>query len=359
MKPWGGDIAVITEKFVLARDRNQFSLALLDEVRGRVVPFDGPPCDTYDDIAYTAALGRLLVCGVGEEARLLQVAGSQWVARAHVTAGRGVRVTADDHYVVLASERELTLFSASTFEQLASMPAPPRNVQLPPSALLIDGNTLLVGYDAGEFGGGLYRYDLAGPPLPPTVLANENARGLYRDRSGAIWAVTGLAHLGMIRGGIYQVVLGSTPQAVATNSGVVLGSQTVNYAEQGVPLPGLTDIVALAEDAVGRLLIVMPQYGLHVLDGDRLSPVYRGALAFGYRAYIDPEHPHWASAGPVAIALGRNGEVFVASRSLGVLKLPRHGRTHVLTQCLFEKADRPSPGSRGRVLESLPTSDER
>ncbi len=64
----------------------------------------------------------------------------------------------------------------------------------------------LVGFDQGEFGGGLVFFDLAGNQSRPLC---GNTQGIHRMSSGIV-AVTGHGHLGMTEGILFQVSKNST-----------------------------------------------------------------------------------------------------------------------------------------------------
>ena len=344
IKRWGDDVAVMLEPVFKTGVPARFGLALFD-VRGeRLVPFAEVECDTYDDVAYSPAVGRLLACAVGGEGVLFQRAGDGWHRRARVQRGRGVRVIASDHWVVLASERALTILDAETFAAAAVVNGPALSVPTPPRALLLDGDMLLVGYDGGEFGGGLFGCDLARGERTLNQLLRENVNALLRTRTGYVWATAGTSHMGGVHGSLYRLGGGYSPEVVTTNSGYVdTGSSDPNQTRQGVPLPGLTEIIGLAEDDGGNPVVALPPYGVFAMDGTAFMPLYSGALKFTYPVEI------WlagrsmgvlVSSSPVSVMRRADGRVFVATRSLGIFELPRDGRTSKLKQITFTTPDR-------------------
>ena len=180
---WGADIAVITEDFVSDTRRWKYALWILDQDRGILRPFTEVPCASYHDVAHTARLGRLLVCEKGETTQLLRQVDGRWNEVALAPAGQRVRVVADDQHIILASEQTLVVLSVASFATVASVATPKVGSGVSPSAMLLAEDRLLIGFSAGEFGGGLYRYTLATgvPTLDPVLLLPENMSALMRS----------------------------------------------------------------------------------------------------------------------------------------------------------------------------------
>ena len=135
----------------------------------------------------------------------------------------------------------------------------------------------------GEFGGGLFGCALGRgePTLDP--LLRENINALLRTRPGYVWATSGTSHMGGVHGSLYRLGGGYSPEVVSTNSGFVdTGSSDPNGTRQGVPLPGLSAIIGLAEDVEGNPVVALPAYGVFAMDGTAFMPLYSGALQFTY-----------------------------------------------------------------------------
>ena len=78
---------------------------------------------------------------------------------------------------------------------------------IPEAVFGLDGETLWIGSDSGEFGGSLHRMDLRAGRLTPVTFKN-NIRG-FTIVSGAVFAYGGVSHMGMETG--YVSRLGSAP----------------------------------------------------------------------------------------------------------------------------------------------------
>jgi hypothetical protein len=204
---WDRDIAVTTEDYRPDLRRSDYRLWTVDHAAGSIRPFTEVPCVSYHDVAHSAGVGRLLVCEDAGATNLLRHVDGRWDVVAGAPAGTQVRVVSDDRYVVLASEQTLVLLSATSFAVVATAPTPKVGHGVAPSAMLLTADRLFVGFSAGEFGGGLYRYDLAvaEPTLVGVALLDENVSALMRSSGGSAWAATGLSHMGGVHGGVYRL----------------------------------------------------------------------------------------------------------------------------------------------------------
>jgi hypothetical protein len=161
---WGDQIAVVTEKFQVTEEIPPSELYVVDQSTSRAIPARAPGCETYHDAGYDAELGKLLLCGTGKSARVYGRSGASWTAVSEPVQGAEFRFAVDGDRIAVVSEDTLFLISASSKGRPASIPL---RIDMPPgilpSALLLDKDVLLMAYDIGEFGGGLYRMDLKRP----------------------------------------------------------------------------------------------------------------------------------------------------------------------------------------------------
>jgi hypothetical protein len=61
--------------------------------------------------------------------------------------------------------------------------------------------------------------------------------------------------------------------------------------------------------------------------------LYEGELRFGYQTTPGS----WVGSGPVGLAIGKTGEIYLASPSLGIFVLPQDGNRYKLKQLLFHE----------------------
>jgi len=328
---WGDQIAVITDRLQPTENRAS-ELCVVDQSASRLVPVRVPGCDAYHDVAYGTGLGQLLLCGTGKSARVHRMSGSSWSTVSDPVQGTEFRFAVDGDRIVVVSESTIFLMSASSDARPASIAIqlnkPHRSL---PSALLLGNDVLLMAYDRGEFGGGLYRMDLKRPDKAPTRLIAGNVDALARSKSGVIWAVGGLAHLVSVSAAIYRIS-SDRVDVVATIGGYAGGRQGEEITERaGVQFPGLTSVAGLSLGKDDRPTVVLPTFGVFELAGDRFVGLYEGPLAFSYQM-----PGYRVGSSPVGLAIGKSGGIYVADRSLGIYVLRKDNDRYKLNQLLFD-----------------------
>jgi hypothetical protein len=170
--------------------------------------------------------------------------------------------------VVISRQRGLVRLDADARDPVELLP-PPEALTRAGAArhrLLSDGR-LYLGFDHGEFGGGLWGVDVkSGEAEPVRFRGGEGrpVRCLKAGPDGRVWALEGLAHLGL-RWGALHVRAGRTWQTYCNST----AGELVNW---NLP-PAALD--ALAFDAAGRLYVLSGSLGLARYDGGawtRLTP---------------------------------------------------------------------------------------
>jgi hypothetical protein len=329
---WGDQIAVIAHRLLPAERRLTSELFVVDQGASRAVATRAPGCDTYHDVAYGPALGKLLLCGSGDSARVYRSAGASWAPISESVQGAEFRFAVQGERIAVVSASTIVLMSAAANGRPAGVATriklPARS---PPSALLLDGDLLLMAYDMGEFGGGLYRMDLKQPGKPPVRLIDGNVGALARASSGVIWAAGGLDHLGSTSAAVNRIRNGRV-EIVAAIAGFGGGRQGERITEKaGVPFPGLTSVTGLSLGRDGRPVVVLPEFGVFELAGDGFVALYEGSLHRGYQV---PGVNVGSS--PVGLAIGQSGEIYVAARSLGIFLIRKDKNGYNLKQLLFD-----------------------
>jgi len=327
---WGDQIAVITDR-VQITEKGASALNVVDRSGSRLVPIRVLGCDTYHDVAYDAGLGKLLLCGTGESARVYSVSGTSWTAASEPVQGTEFRFAVDGDRIAVVSENAILLMSASTSGRPAGSPTRIRTPQRPmPSALLLGNDVLLIAYDQGEFGGGLYRMDLKQLDKPMTRLIADNVKSLARAKSGVIWAAGGLAHMASVSGSLYRVGSNGV-EVVAAISGMRFRPQDEKIDKKsGAQFPGLTSVSGLSLGKDDRPTVVLPEFGVFELAGDRFVRLYEGRLRHSYQM-----PGYGVGSSPVGLAIGTSGEIYVADRSLGIFVLRKDDNRYNLKQLLF------------------------
>jgi len=334
---WGDDVAVITEKRVPSRSEPVYDLAIVDPRASRIVPFRAISCLSYEDVGYSEELGKIVVCRTGWAAQLYRSTQQGWTKLSEAVQGHGFRCAIDRDRIALISDASVYLFSTRSH-------APPSSINIGhkiasvsdgrvPSAALLREDSILLAYDEGEFGGALYRLDLAGSTTP-TKLLDDNVRFLARSPSGAVWAASGLAHLIGRHGALYRIDA-TEAHVVASISGFVLGPDPPSIREKsGVEFPALTTVDGLAFENTERPIVVLPELGVFELGDDQFTPRYRGTLSVHYEESLRGL-PGIVTSSPAGLVTTKSGDLYVASQSVGVFWIRWTGQEPSLKQLTF------------------------
>jgi len=331
---WGDDVAVITDKWMPSKARAIYSLATVDARSSQIIPFRAINCDSYDDIAYSSQFGKIVVCGRGDAAQLYQLTERGWTKFSEPIQGKEFRCTIEGDRIAAISDTALYLFSSSTKPSLRISIAIPDFTVANARALLTE-QSVLIAYDHGEFGGALYHVDLS-QSTTPTKLLDDNVKYLARSPSGAIWAAAGLGHLGYEHGALYRVQ-GPNAETVASVSGDIMTGESKIREKSGVQFPGLTSVSGLAFGDTDRAIVVFPELGVFELDDNGFSARYRGSLTFTYDDSLRGLR-FIAQSGPVGVVTTTSGDLYVASRSLGVFWIRGNGQAASIKQVTFARA---------------------
>jgi hypothetical protein len=331
---WGDDIAVITDKWMPSKARATYSLATVGERSSRIIPFRAIKCDSYDDIAYSSQLGKVVVCGRGDGAQLYQLTERGWTKFSEPIQGKEFRCAIESDRIAVISDTAMYLFSSSTKPPVRTSIAIPDFTVAYARALLVE-QSVLIAYDHGEFGGALYRVDLS-QPTTPTKLLDDNVKYLARSPSGAIWAAAGLGHMGYEHGALYRVQ-GPNAEIMASVSGDIMTGESKIREKSGVEFPGLTPVSGLAFGDSDRAIVVFPELGVFEMGDNGFSARYRGSLTFAYDDSLRGLR-FIAQSGPVGVVTTTSGDLYVASRSLGVFWIRGNGPAASIKQLTFARA---------------------
>jgi hypothetical protein len=331
IRSWGDTVAVITDTWVPSRQRFVYRLATVDRNSRRLDPFTAIRCDSYDDVAYSSELGKLLLCRARGTTQLYRFNGRRWIPMAGPVRGIDFRCAVDRDRVALISSDTIYLLSVGA-RAPAALRIGVEEFREAPAAALLNGDSLFLGYDRGEFGGALYHVDLGRPIPAASRLLTDSIRFIARSPSGSIWAASGLAHLVMAHAALYRLEPTRT-ELIASISGVTSQTDPGRVEASGVPFPAVTSVEGLAFTDDGRPIVVFPDLGVFTLTDGSFQPLYRGSLVSVYEASFNGI-PARVSSSPVAVMRAPSGELYVATRSLGVLVIDG---ARVATQLTFDR----------------------
>jgi hypothetical protein len=153
-------------------------------------------------------------------------------------------------------------------------------------SLLRTADGWLVGFDAGEFGGGLWWFNNGGDENQK--LLPENVHAIYRTPDG-VFVLVGLAHLSLNSGKIYQFT--ETDEEVKVKHVADLG---------GSP-------EASTVDSEGRFVVATPRSVLAVDYTGKVDELYKSGEDLTY---------------PTSVVVDANGDIFVGMRFFALRLVP-------------------------------------
>ena len=328
---WGGDVVVITEEWRADAGQMRQSLGLVRDDAVYPLAFPELGCESYEDVAESDVTGLLLACSHGQSSAVYARKHGAWTRLPGTFPGEGFRMATDDGRIAVVGRGAAYIVADSRPIRRIALDIDKRLRLHTPSAVLLRGDTLLVAFNAGEFGGGLFRLNLAqANPRPQTVIV-DNIRALAPDSSGAIWVAAGISHMILRSGALYRLS-GGTVQAVATNFGTELEPPAVTK-QTGLRFPGLTEVASVAAGDNHQIFVVLPRFGVFLVQRNGLRALFDTPLEFSYSmpGYI-------GTSTPTSIALASSGEVYIGTSSLGILVLRGGAQRYGLRQLLFQSA---------------------
>ena len=335
---WGGEVAVITEPWISSAKGSIYSLATVDPGGSRIVPFRAISCDSYDDVGYSEQIGKIVVCGRSDGARLYRQTPQGWMPLSDAVLGKEFRCAVDRNRIALISDEAVYLFSMGSSKPSSRISIGFKKLPgdftgpMVPAAALLSETSILLGYDEGEFGGALYRVNFS-QPTTPVKLLDDNVKFLARSPSGAVWAGAGLGHLGGEHAALYRID-GPEPRVVASVSGYLMENGPRISEKSGAEFPALTTLNGLAFGDSDRPIVVFPQLGVFEYGDDRFNARYNGSLSFEYQDSLRGLRIAVLSL-PVGVVAAGPGDLYVATRSLGVLRIRDRGQAASIKQLTF------------------------
>jgi hypothetical protein len=216
-QPWLSQI-FSWEGRVIAQTQHGFHLIDMDA--DRALPVTSPGGRTTTGMG-TYRGAPVVLCRDGANQRLFSRTNRGWEMKAipGTHAGLDAVLVCSQTHLVLVSPDGL---SWRTGEDWVTTPLP----DIRPAGVrgrrhfLLDGERLLIGWDAGEWGGGLISVDLrSGEHVSLAPVPGVPVCDMQIDRQNRIWVTQGLAHLSLIQGFLH-VQDGQGWTCVASSSNV-------------------------------------------------------------------------------------------------------------------------------------------
>ena len=311
---WGDAVAVVTESYVPEKHTYRYSLGIVYDKAEHIAPFNELNCGSYDDIAYSQELGKVLACSDGQLSRIYRFIEGSWKPISGALPGDNFRIAVDRERIAAVANDTLFLISGFSRRTLLRVHFKVETPHQAPAALILQGRAVVLGYDSGEFGGGLYRLELDSASRSAKLLKSGNIRALDATSSGDIWVADGLAHMTMERGALYRLN-GDRLETVASISGSMMSRDEEKVLEKsGILFPGVTEISGLTLNRSDRPVVAFPEFGVFELVGGKFVGLIETPMEFSYSM-----PGYGVTSRPEGLVIGKFGDIYIATRSLGVL----------------------------------------
>src|SRR6202040_3228454 len=111
-------------------------------------------------IAYSEELGKVLACSNGRVSHIYRFMEGSWKSISGALPGEDFRIAVDRERIAAVANDTLFLISGFSKRTLLRVHFKGGTPHHAPAALILRGRAVVLGYDSGEFGGGLYRLEL-------------------------------------------------------------------------------------------------------------------------------------------------------------------------------------------------------
>lgn len=209
MQRWNGGLVVQADAF--------YAIDLGAATASRLAPPD------VEAVLAVATMGTtpVALCKRADGRVLLAREGEAWAPRTLPdelrTGQTAVTMAANDGGLVVLAPGKLHRLRGTTWTAV-TVAAPPREMRGDAAHVLLAGDLLYLGWDAGEWGGAVLVLDTRNGRWTVGPDPGTPAHDIELDRDGKVWVATGLAHLGGLRGALFRQDDGAWTRVAATSN---------------------------------------------------------------------------------------------------------------------------------------------
>jgi len=315
---WNGQVIIET-----VGDGARFNVVSLET--GSVTPLKCPGGARVFDLTESAS-GSFALCKGSLGLRLFSVDEDRWSKMGlpkRFAENKWHRICASSSTIFLLGKRTIYFRSVERgpWSKVRFIPANEEFRKTFPFAqhLLATEDALYLGWDWGEWGGGLQKIrivDHDGGKDFETVgtLTGEPVRGIVAKPDGTVWVATGLAHLSGREAGLLQDDDSGTTELISQS----------NYrgSSGSFSLPGDTDISGLALGPRGFPYVAATALGVFEVSNSGLAEVLRADLRIRY-TLRELGSTIGVGSSPQGMVVPDEGTIVLATRSTGVLVFRR------------------------------------
>lgn len=233
---------------------------VFDGPTGRFLPVAFPHGNALVDFSVSDE-SIVVLCRDGRWLNLLTFCENSWRSERlpdDIPSSGSVRMVANNDLLILFSGGCAVTRLGRTWRRFVELFPGSESCDIPREILCTE-DSVYAGYNAGEWGGALFRFDKVVHRFEKCILDGLPVTGISEDGDGHVWVSTGLAHEGSVEGALYEYD----------------GAHWENVVPQKVPLPVESDITGIGFMPSGGLRVVAGTLGLVELKGNVFHPIVK------------------------------------------------------------------------------------
>jgi len=340
---WDGRVVVVTDEYGNGEPRLSHRVFVVDAIAGALVPLRLGKGMTPVSVAENAT-ACFAVCRRGTQQVLLtknKQGAAGWVESELdfvIASGESVRLAAGYDRLLLVTETSLYERSRTkSWVKWSLKDVLGKDLEdwrILPSAILATDDGVIIGYNRGEWGGAAYAVSFPATGQSPTSekIVQFPVRSIVQEVDGKIWIAGGLSHMGGQMAWLYQYSDGRIrpiirqEDAGTDERSVAVSSDALWHWETATEISGAT----VGSD--GKLLVVAARLGVFEVNRNGMKQLIKADFFTSYR-----EERTSVGSFPHGIATDTGDNIYVATRSLGVLAFRRQDEGFLLKQIGFGK----------------------
>jgi hypothetical protein len=187
----------------------------------------------------------------------------------------------------------------------------------PPLAALVSGGSLWLGYNYGEFGGGLYRAEIQvdGSVTLPVLVRNLFVIAIAHADADSVWVAGGNSH------GVFReatLIRYDDNDADVWIDQKTIAGKSSTFAKSRFRLPTASSVDAFAMSKEGHPLILVEKNGIFRITPEGVETVVSGEFTVEF-----PEADYTYVSTPTSMLMGEDSSILVGTTGLGVLRLTK------------------------------------
>lgn len=325
---WLNTVAVITEKYISENKTYRYELYTIDNRDNVTIFKDILYQSCFDVVSHNSNHYMIIQNTKGTSLiNFNQSNNFNYKTICDSLHGDVFKLAVDSTYLIAISNWELFLLQKNGEKRIPLNKIFNEN-RGSPNAILLKDSILYLGYDAGEWGGGLYALNLNDNKPSVKSLFTENISSIIESSNGDVWACGGLSHLSIVRTSLLKISLYDVVPYI--NQEWIGNNQEYDSSKSEMKLYKESKLISIVPTEKTYFLALTTNIGILKISSGKISDFYNNPLNF---VYSMPKYR--VGSYPVGMVVLPNGNIYVANRSLGIFKLGNYNSKWELTQILL------------------------